>query len=432
MSPDLRPRRVGSSSTDVPVTFIAGELAGRTIRGELEELQKADLGRKYARKDRRPLDPPPVIRLRLFEVIEPGTPQEYEREFEHYDETIAFGLICHLDAFPVRGEDGSESLPWENAGDEQPPSATRPPPPPAFVTTQPPSMSQYAPFSYTVPPPPPPLHIFTQDQPMSGLSFSDSMSSSMSFPANPFSATRSSASYQPTASRASSFYGSPLQSLLHAPGMSSDIAHLVPASPLNTASPDPTVAYFNDFAITESSKCTRWLIGTTFSEAAAIDYQGENMLIFVFPDIAVQLEGTFVLRYRAFNVFSQAGGGHSAPILAESYGGPFKVYSTKEFPGLHASTNLTKHLSMLGIRTHIRENERKRRKKSDIVHSPIAPKPATGRAAARHSWTASGASPRAARVAARPVDARTRMERRADNNTDDEDNEDSDQFADDD
>lgn len=29
-------------------------------------------------------------------------------------------------------------------------------------------------------------------------------------------------------------------------------------------------------------------------------------------------------------------------MQAECYGGPFRVYSTKEFPGLHASTDLTK------------------------------------------------------------------------------------------
>ena len=30
------------------------------------------------------------------------------------------------------------------------------------------------------------------------------------------------------------------------------------------------------------------------------------------------------------------------PILAECYGGPFRIYSTKEFPGLRPSTELTK------------------------------------------------------------------------------------------
>jgi len=41
------------------------------------------------------------------------------------------------------------------------------------------------------------------------------------------------------------------------------------------------------------------------------------------------------------------------------------VYSTKEFPGLRASTDLTKHLSYFGVRLNLRETERKRRKKID-------------------------------------------------------------------
>lgn len=73
-----------------PVHFIAGPLAGRTIRVELIELQKADVGRKlgsfccrmgpwsydvrasYCRSssDRRPLDPPPIVHLRLFDIRE--------------------------------------------------------------------------------------------------------------------------------------------------------------------------------------------------------------------------------------------------------------------------------------------------------------------------------------------------------------------------
>jgi len=80
----------------------------------------------------------------------------------------------------------------------------------------------------------------------------------------------------------------------------------------------------------------------------------------------VKTEGTFLLRYRVFNIFSKACGDQDVPILAECYGGPFKIYSTKEFPGLRASTDLTKHISFFGVRLNLRENERKRRRKSEI------------------------------------------------------------------
>lgn len=72
---------------------------------ELEEIQQAQLGRKfvlqsshpevglmliyfllgrdrYARVDRRPLDPPPVVLLRMFELARSGTDAEEEIEIE--------------------------------------------------------------------------------------------------------------------------------------------------------------------------------------------------------------------------------------------------------------------------------------------------------------------------------------------------------------
>jgi hypothetical protein len=35
---------------------------------------------RSVRKDRRPLDPPPVVRLRLFEGFNMGTEEQYEKE----------------------------------------------------------------------------------------------------------------------------------------------------------------------------------------------------------------------------------------------------------------------------------------------------------------------------------------------------------------
>jgi len=56
----------------------------------------------------------------------------------------------------------------------------------------------------------------------------------------------------------------------------------------------------------------------------------------------VRREGIFILRYRAFDIFSAVPGIPHAPVLAELYGGPFKVFSTREFPGLEPSTDLTR------------------------------------------------------------------------------------------
>jgi len=40
---------------------------------------------RYARVDRRPLDPPPVVQLKLYHVYTEGTDQEYEQEVQDYE-----------------------------------------------------------------------------------------------------------------------------------------------------------------------------------------------------------------------------------------------------------------------------------------------------------------------------------------------------------
>lgn len=82
-------------------TFTAGQFVGRTLCVELVELQKAEIGSTYDRVDRRPLDPPPVVLLRLFEAgdLENGR-DDYERELL-YKDVLNIGLICTIDLFPV-------------------------------------------------------------------------------------------------------------------------------------------------------------------------------------------------------------------------------------------------------------------------------------------------------------------------------------------
>ncbi|EMD33565.1 hypothetical protein CERSUDRAFT_98131 [Gelatoporia subvermispora B] len=98
------------------------------------------------------------------------------------------------------------------------------------------------------------------------------------------------------------------------------------------------------------------LAGTTVKDSSTIPLYGKNSTIFVFSDVAVRREGTFFMRYRVFYMFSQAVGSRQNPVIAECFGQPFKIYSTKDFPGLLASTDLTK------ARTNVRSHERKRRR----------------------------------------------------------------------
>ena len=62
----------------------------------------------------------------------------------------------------------------------------------------------------------------------------------------------------------------------------------------------------------------------------------------------MQLEGWFLFRYRVFDLFSVNDG--SQPILAECWGRPFRIYATKQFPGLEASSLLTKVINYLDSR----------------------------------------------------------------------------------
>jgi len=93
----------------------------------------------------------------------------------------------------------------------------------------------------------------------------------------------------------------------------------------------------------------------------------------------VKKEGTFVLRYRVFDIFAAAIDARPHPALAECFGGMFRIYSAKEFPGLRSSTDLTKHISTAGVRLNSRLHERRKRKQGDTHPQnerqivPIAP-----------------------------------------------------------
>ncbi|KAJ7726899.1 velvet factor-domain-containing protein [Mycena metata] len=102
------PQRTGSL-VNKPIHFTEGQFAGKTIRAKLEEIQAASFGRKYAKVDRRPLDPPPVAWLRLFEVFNSGTDAETEQEID-YDSMHILGLMCTVELLPC-GPLGAPSSP---------------------------------------------------------------------------------------------------------------------------------------------------------------------------------------------------------------------------------------------------------------------------------------------------------------------------------
>ncbi|KII91780.1 hypothetical protein PLICRDRAFT_38618 [Plicaturopsis crispa FD-325 SS-3] len=342
-------RRPALSTIGRPIHFVTGQFAGHTVRTELIEVQKADLGRKYARVDRRPLDPPPAVLLRLYFVFNEGTDHETEREVDNYDEIQNLGICCNVDLFPVPStettETGRKGEPWKPE-----PSAPQ-------YDLYPQSQSSRPAESSLVYPGLNP-NIYPVGRPHA------SSSGASAYAGGPSSWPGPSSSAHPPPS---------VHGYSHSQSAQPAIPGYLPPSP---ADPD-VVARIGKFPILEHSKCTSALVGATFVQPANVDYRGKKSLMFVFADLAVKTEGTFILRYRAFDIFSKCAGTQDLAVQAECYGGPFRVYSTKEFPGLHASTDLTKQLARWGVRLNIRETERKRRKKDDRRSMSPARSPAS-------------------------------------------------------
>ncbi|TRM62227.1 velvet factor-domain-containing protein [Schizophyllum amplum] len=92
-----RYRQPGGSVPDFAHGCYEGGQPGPTTTvAELAEIQTPSFGRKYATVDRRPLDPPPVVRLRLFEVLHPGTVYQQAREVTSAIDTTCFTCVAHL------------------------------------------------------------------------------------------------------------------------------------------------------------------------------------------------------------------------------------------------------------------------------------------------------------------------------------------------
>ncbi|KAI0729710.1 velvet factor-domain-containing protein [Fomitopsis betulina] len=291
-----------------PVRFDDGPYARKHIMVRLAEMQKADVGRKCGLRDRRPLDPPPVARLRLYEVRDPGVEIFRGEEITDLAEVDSHGWMCHVDLFPVPLSAGSPlSL-------QHPESSSLHGVPDYPVSDQ--SRPQY-----TFPPPSPPRT--TGDKIFPGLS-----------------------------SKGTVRFG---HESTYSNGVTSPAIY-------GTGLPSPVATYYNGIPILESSACTAFIVGTTVASSTVLKYEGTKQIIFTFSDIAVREDGDYFLRYRVFNTMHHVLGDTPIPILAECSGGPFKVYSTKDFPGLRASTDLTKQISLSGTRVNARERERKRRR----------------------------------------------------------------------
>ncbi|TFK89594.1 hypothetical protein K466DRAFT_584458 [Polyporus arcularius HHB13444] len=296
------------------------------MRVSLEEMQKADIGRKYARKDKRPLDPPPVVRMRCYQTIQLGAGREMEEELRDLDENFTLGFVCHVDLIRPAGE---QIVPDRRMVA----SSTRR------------SAMRQAPFHH--------------DASMSTNRASQYTRPPQFTPGGPFDGD------VPGAVVPSGLRGLTVQQYDSGPGPL-DVGRLPEPwamRPKVRSNPQTPFAAHGNVAPQEDATCTNLLAGETFAACSLVAYEGQRVAMFVFPDLAVRQEGHFFLRYRVFNICGSQTT-PDVPILAECYGGPFEIFSTKSFPGLSTSTDLTKRLSLSGLRVNSRHRERRSWKKA--------------------------------------------------------------------
>ncbi|KAI9796127.1 MAG: Velvet complex subunit ryp3 [Piccolia ochrophora] len=111
-------------------------------------------------------------------------------------------------------------------------------------------------------------------------------------------------------------------------------------------------------ATAPSGMFTRNLIGSLSASAFRLaDTHNKIGVWFILQDLSVRTEGTFRLKMNFVNV----GEGNSlntgsAPVLASTFSEVFQVFSAKKFPGVIESTGLSKCFATQGIKIPIRKD----------------------------------------------------------------------------
>lgn len=78
--------------------------------------------------------------------------------------------------------------------------------------------------------------------------------------------------------------------------------------------------------------------------------QGCPATFFIFPDLSVRSPGWYRLKFRLCDWGSVHDSGVTQPILAEVWSEVFRVYTSKDFPGMKESSLLTNKLKELGAK----------------------------------------------------------------------------------
>ncbi|KXS98171.1 hypothetical protein AC578_6398 [Pseudocercospora eumusae] len=115
-------------------------------------------------------------------------------------------------------------------------------------------------------------------------------------------------------------------------------------------------------AQTNNAMYTRNLIGSlTVNAAKLVDNDNKSGYWFVLQDLSVRTEGFFRLRMSFIDISNRGAPGvnrGTAPVLAWTFSDKFQVYSAKKFPGVIESTPLSKCFAQQGIKIPIRKDNK--------------------------------------------------------------------------
>jgi len=115
-------------------------------------------------------------------------------------------------------------------------------------------------------------------------------------------------------------------------------------------------------AMPEDYRQQRRLMGTLVaSPFVGLDENGEEGCFFCFPDLSCRTPGSFRLKFALVIIdpITSTQGGKKFPIKAEVMSDVFTVYNAKDFPGMQASTPLTKRLKEQGCLISIKKGNEK-------------------------------------------------------------------------
>ncbi|KAI1640231.1 velvet factor-domain-containing protein [Biscogniauxia mediterranea] len=119
-------------------------------------------------------------------------------------------------------------------------------------------------------------------------------------------------------------------------------------------------------AMPEDYRQQRRLMGTIVSSPfVGKDEKDEEGCFFCFPDLSCRTPGSFRLKFSLVILDPRSTPGSKIPVCAVAMSDVFTVYNAKDFPGMQASTALTKRLKEQGCLISIKKGNEKNRTRDD-------------------------------------------------------------------